>query len=155
MTFNIYSVTDTLEKQEICREVLYSLPDWFGIPDATENYIKETEKEVVLGAKLEDKVIGFISIKVHNPNSAEVSVMGIKEEFHRHGLGRQLVNAAENLLVEQKISYLTVKTLAATRECPEYARTRAFYNGIGFTELEILTELWGEDNPCAYMVKTL
>ena len=99
MTFDIFNITDPLEKQKVSREILYSLPDWFGIPESTENYIKETAKE--------------------------------------------------------KVTFLTVKTLAATRECPEYARTRAFYKGTGFTELEILTELWGEDNPCAYMVKKL
>lgn len=36
----------------------------------------------------------------------------------------------------------------------EYARTRAFYEGVGFLPLEERLDLWA-GNPCLFMVKAL
>lgn len=35
-------LTDNAEKQKVTRLILEALPDWFGIPEARENYIAES-----------------------------------------------------------------------------------------------------------------
>ena len=70
-------------------------------------------------------------------------------------LGRALVGHTESILRQQKLEYWQVKTLAASHPDPFYARTRAFYLAMGFKPLEVLTQLWGQDNPCLLMVKYL
>lgn len=49
---------------------------------------------------------------------------------------------------------LEVKTLGPSHPDPAYARTRRFYEKMGFLALEE-TDLWGEDTPCPIMVKSL
>ena len=39
MEIEIKEVIDKKEKEEISKEVLYDLPEWFGLPESTENYI--------------------------------------------------------------------------------------------------------------------
>lgn len=42
-----------------------------------------------------EKPIGFVALKVHNPYTAEICVMGVLKEYHRGGIGRQLVSHCE------------------------------------------------------------
>ena len=39
MKIEIKEVIDKRETEEISKEVLYDLPEWFGLPESTENYI--------------------------------------------------------------------------------------------------------------------
>jgi hypothetical protein len=55
----------------------------------------------------------------------------------------------------QGVEYLQVKTLSDAHPDAGYARTRAFYQAMGFRPLQELPELWGEENPCLQMVKGL
>lgn len=48
-----------------------------------------------------------------------------------------------------------VKTLSDKVDFEPYARTRAFYEKVGFEPLVILTEMWDEENPCLIMIKHL
>lgn len=38
----IRQLTDDTEKQRVTRRILEALPDWFGIPEAREEYIAES-----------------------------------------------------------------------------------------------------------------
>lgn len=38
----IKQLTDNSEKQKVTRDILEALPDWFGIPEAREEYIAES-----------------------------------------------------------------------------------------------------------------
>ena len=81
--------------------------------------------------------------------------MGVLVEYHRKGIGRNLVAACEKLCREKKQEYLTVKTLAESRESKSYEKTRQFYLSLGFKPIEIFPTLWDEDNPCLLMVKCI
>lgn len=81
--------------------------------------------------------------------------MGIHPDYHRQGIGRLLVDAAESTLRDQAIEYLQVKTLSPSRENEPYARTRKFYFALGFRPMEEFSELWGPENPCLMYVKKL
>lgn len=39
MKIEIKEVIDKREKEKVSKEVLYDLPEWFGLPESTENYI--------------------------------------------------------------------------------------------------------------------
>ena len=43
MKFIVKEIIDKKEKENIAREVLNDLQEWFGIPESTENYIKESQ----------------------------------------------------------------------------------------------------------------
>jgi len=145
-----------LEKGSICEPVLRSLPDWFGIEDAIVHYGKEIDLlPTFLVWEGDDRVIGFLSVKQHFPHSAEIYVMGVRQEAHRSGVGGALMRAGETWLKEQGVEYLQVKTLSPTRESEHYARTRKFYEKMGFEPLEEFKTLWGDDNPCLLLIKKI
>lgn len=44
----IKEVVDKEEKEAISREVLNDLPEWFGMPESTEEYIKDSQDKPFL-----------------------------------------------------------------------------------------------------------
>jgi GNAT superfamily N-acetyltransferase len=81
--------------------------------------------------------------------------MAVRPEAHRRGIGRALVEAAESYARGLGVEYMQVKTLAASRPDEEYARTRTFYEALGFRPLEEFPRIWDADNPCLVLVKRL
>ncbi len=138
-----------------CETILRALPDWFGIEEAIQEYARAIDSLPTFLASRGERAIGFLTVKVHNPYAAELYVMGVLPEAHRQGLGRRLVSTAEAFIKEQGIEYFQVKTLSPSHPDPGYARTRAFYQGVGFRPLEEFPLLWDKDNPCLLMVKKL
>ena len=65
-----------------------------------------------------------------------------------------MVQAREADARAEGVRLLEVKTLGASHPDPHYARTRHFYEAVGFLPLEE-TDLWGEGAPCLIMVKPL
>lgn len=142
-------------KGRIAREILESLPDWFAIPEARENYTAHAEELPMFGVSGSDgAMIGFISLMLVSPQEVEVYVMGVKAESQGKGIGTQLIDAAERYAKEQGARFLSVKTLAPSREDPHYAATRAFYERAGFVPVRE-TDEWGPENPCLVMEKAV
>jgi GNAT superfamily N-acetyltransferase len=139
----------------VCVPVLRALPDWFGIEQAILDYEREIELLPTFLARSGGRVAGFLSLKQHNPFSAEIYVMAVRPEVHRHGMGRALVEAAEKHARDLGVEYLQVKTLGPSRQDEGYARTRTFYESLGFRPLEEFPRMWGEQNPCLILVKRL
>ena len=139
----------------LCEPILRSLPDWFGIEEAIVHYVNTIDSLPTFLARDEGQVLGFLSIMQHNPYAAEVYVMGVRQEAHGKGIGKSLMNAAQAWLREQGVEYLQVKTLGASHSDQNYARTRLFYQAVGFRPLEEFTQIWDERNPCLVMVKRL
>lgn len=139
----------------VCMPILRSLPEWFGIEESVLQYISDIEHLPTFLAKTSEIVTGFLCIKIHTPYSAEILVMGILPEKQRQGNGRKLLNAAQTWLRQQGIEYLQVKTLGPSNEDPNYAKTRDFYEAMGFRALEELPQIWDEKNPCLIYIKRL
>ena len=137
-----------------CEAILRGLPDWFGIPEAIESYARDIETMETLVVREGGEVVGFITLKRFGECAAEIQVMGLHADLHRRGIGRALVEAAESRLRSAGVELFQVKTLAPSRESEHYARTRRFYEAMGFVPLEE-NLLWGEANPCLVMVKGL
>lgn len=139
----------------LCRQVLESLPEHFGIPEAVEGYVRAVEDLPVYAVRSGGDRVGLVALKEQSERTTEVFVMGILPTHQRGGLGARLVRAAERHARERGMKLLSVKTLSPARENEEYARTRAFYRAMGFFPVEEFSTLWGEGNPCLLMAKIL
>jgi GNAT superfamily N-acetyltransferase len=144
-----------LGQSSVCVPILRLLPDWFGIEAAILNYGREIETLPTFLARSGDRVIGFLSLKPHTPYAAEILVMAVRPEAARRGIGRALVEAAEAYARGLGIEYIQVKTLGPSRPDEGYARTRAFYQAVGFRPMEEFSQIWDKDNPCLILVKRL
>ena len=144
-----------LSKAFECEPILRSLPEWFGIEAATQQYIRDIEELPTLLALKGGDVVGFLTLKLHTEYAGEIYVMGVRREAQRKGVGQALVEKAEKYLRERGVEYLQVKTLSPSHPDESYGRTRKFYAAMGFRPLEEFPTLWGEENPCLQMVKRL
>jgi XTP/dITP diphosphohydrolase len=154
----MYEITrerDSNAKERICREVLESLPDWFGIPEAIDQFCREVRPLRMWVARSGDEAAGFATVQQHFPVTAELHLIAIRADHHRAGLGEDLLAAVETHLKKKATRILTVKTLAPSAGDRLYARTHRFYAAQGFVPLEIFPTLWNEENPCLLMAKTL
>ncbi len=155
MDYHISEVADRGEKRAITDHVLRSLPDWFGIEDAIVEYVQKSQDLTFWAAYADTRPVGFLSLLRHNGYTAEIYCMGILKEFHHRGLGTRLVQACEEHCHDNGLEFLTVKTLDESRPDDSYAKTRQFYMALGFRPLEVFPTLWGEDNPCLFLAKTI
>jgi GNAT superfamily N-acetyltransferase len=140
---------------ETCRRILAELPTWFGVSESVEDYVAKADEQPTVVATLDGDDVGILTLLVHTPYAAEVYVMGVRPEHHRHGIGRHMLGFAERWLQERDIEYLQVKTLSPRHPDPGYVKTRAFYFAVGFRPLEEFPDLWQPENPALLMVKTL
>ena len=138
-----------------CEEILHSLPEWFGIEAAIQSYRRDIENMATDVARYNDRIIGFVTTKLHNEQSVEIQVMGVRKEYHRMGIGRILVSNTEAKSRQSGVKYIHVKTLGPSRPSEHYEKTRRFYEAMGFSPLEETTSIWGEESPCLIMVKGL
>jgi coenzyme F420-0:L-glutamate ligase / coenzyme F420-1:gamma-L-glutamate ligase len=146
----IVPVEDPGERSRLAESILRALPEWFGIEHATQAHIREVAELETFAA---DDGSGFLSLKQHTPRAAEIYVMGVLPAQHRRGIGEALVSAAEAWCAANGVDYLQVKTLAGTKADENYARTRGFYEALGFVSLEVFPELWDPRNPALLLVK--
>lgn len=138
-----------------CEAVLRSLPDWFGLEEAIVEYREAVEREPtwVVRAPGASDIVGFVTLRRHFPASGEIFCLALRSEWHGRGVGRALVARAESELAADGAEFLQVKTLGPSRENEPYARTRRFYEAVGFRPLEETTAFWGEVNPTLVLVK--
>lgn len=147
----IIQVENNKEKEMISRTILEALPDWFGLPEAREEYIVNSVNQQFFAAVKEGKPIGFLCLKQTGKDTVEVAVMGVLKEFHRHGIGRKLFMKAREKAIKDGFSFIQVKTV----QMGQYDNTNKFYISLGFKEFEIFPTLWDEWNPCQVYVMAL
>lgn len=150
----IIQVENNKEKEMISRTILEALPDWFGLPEAREEYIVNSVNQQFFAAVKEEKTIGFLCLKQTGKDTVEVSVMGVLKEFHRHGIGRKLFMKAREKAIKDSFSFIQVKTVQMG-QYDNYDNTNKFYTSLGFKEFEIFPTLWDEWNPCQVYVMAL
>lgn len=138
-----------------CEEILYSLPDWFGIEASNRAYVESLRTLPAAVACLDDRVAGFIALAEHNPNSIEIHVMAVDPALHGRGIGRRLVDWAERWCRQRSVRWLHVKTRGPSTPDPGYQRTRAFYGACGFEPLFESLTLWGPQDAALVLVKRL
>lgn len=126
------------------------------IPASVESYVAAADELPMLACfDPPGEVVGFVSVKTHTAFAAEIYVLGVKRSWHRHGIGRALIEAAVQLAISQGVRFLTVKTLSPSNDDPNYAHTRLFYEAVGFLPIEEFATLWGSENPCIFMLRPI
>lgn len=147
----ITEIEDQERKESICLQILENLPEWFEIPESRISYAR-TCRGLPLWADLEGDVArGFIALKETSQYAVEICVMGVRKEYHRMGIGRKLFEASYSYAKEKGYEFLQVKTVREGMYS-DYDLTNAFYQKIGFRELECMEGLWDEANPCQVYV---
>ena len=99
--------------------------------------------------------MGFVTLKIHNIYTADIFNIGILQEYHRQGIGHQLVQECISYCMKNSYKFLTVKTLDESANYEPYNSTRAFYLKEGFYPLEVFTSIWNEENPCLFLLKVI
>lgn len=150
----VLQITDNWQKQQIARQVLEALPEWFGIEQAREAYISDSTGQMFLAAIHEEQPVGFLCLKPTGRDTVELAVMGVRREYHRQGIGRALVKSACQMAKKLGFSFIQVKTVQMGYY-PEYDATNRFYQRLGFKEFEVFPALWDEWNPCQIYVMFL
>lgn len=149
----IMTINEGIKKSKIVQEVLFDLPEWFGLEDSTKEYIEQSKELPLLVALLNDKVLGLVTLKETSPEVCEIHCMGVKKEYHRQGIGIKLHQALEELAKKDYL-YMQVKTVDEGYY-KQYDQTIAFYQSVGFTKMEVFPTLWDKWNPCLVMIKAL
>lgn len=144
---------DRAYKHKFVVKVLRDLPDWFQHDGAIRSYGKRAEDMDSFIISKNDLDIGFVMVNKTSEDTIETYCLGIYEDYHREGLGTQLL---DHVFDHYKKDYklVQVKTLDEGID-KYYDKTIGFYKKFGFIKLEVMPELWGEANPCLVMVKSL
>lgn len=149
----ITAVTDPARKSAITASVLTALPEWFGLPESTQEYVQLAATLPFWAAWADHRPVGFIDFRSTSNASGEINCMGILKPFHHQGIGRRLVRALEEA-ERDDYAFLQVKTVDQGHY-PEYDATVRFYEAVGFKRLEVFPTLWNEWNPCLILIKSL
>lgn len=90
----------------ICADILFGLPEWFGVEEANADYVRMAETNETLIATGKGNPIGLLTLKPHSPYASEIYLVAVRRAQHRNGVGRALVHAAEELLRERGVEFL-------------------------------------------------
>ena len=109
-----------------------SLDDWFN-----EDGIKYIEQdfafEKTIIAEIDSKPIGFLSFFTYE-GIGYLGWMGVYETYHGSSAAKLLFDEFENIMKQNGISTLQVKTLGDSVSYAPYDRTKSFYKKMGFTK---------------------
>lgn len=141
-------------KESITNTILKSLPDWFGIPEAIEEYSADSGGKPFFCAFDGEAPVGFLYLKETGRHTVELAVMGVLKEYHRQGIGRRLFEEAREMARQEGYSFIQVKTVQMGRY-DVYDATNRFYLSLGFKELEVFPNLWDEWNPCQIYIMSI
>ena len=150
----VVRITGSDEKRAIARTVLEDLTEWFEVEESREGFIRDCKDQTFLAAKDDDRIMGFLCLKKTGNATVELAVMGVMKEYHRNGVGRALVEKAEEAARADGYEFMQVKTVKMGLY-EDYDRTNLFYISCGFKEFEVLPLLWDEANPCQIYVMSL
>ena len=153
--WSVEEISDGAERSAICAAITAALPNWFGQEASNAAYIKGVaEKDCFVVRSPSGGVIGLLSLQVPFPNNADIYWLGVLPEYHHQGIGRVLAEAAFDRARSKGCSTITVETLGPSAPDQGYAKTRAYYGGMGFKPLFELTH-HGPENPLLYLVRPL
>ncbi|MEL7542696.1 MAG: GNAT family N-acetyltransferase [Pseudomonadota bacterium] len=149
----IRPVTD--DPAEVCRLILRALPEWFADEQSVRDYSANTTDLHTIGAFSGERCVGLVSLRNHFDLNVEIDVMAVLPDYHGHGVGRGLVSAALRHSSKLFATYLTVKTVAETRDSTHYEMTRKFYRRTGFKDFETLEDHWGEGLDALLLIQSV
>jgi GNAT superfamily N-acetyltransferase len=143
-----------------CDAVLASLPYFFGDPTGIKDCAKAVRSQNGFVAVFEGRVVGFVTLLFHFPESAEITWMAVHAEHRRSGIGAKLMRAADDSAVGSGAKMLCVMTLGPSVTEPldandNYDGTRRFYRAQGFVPLRELGLREWNDSHALMLARTL
>jgi ribosomal protein S18 acetylase RimI-like enzyme len=135
-------------------ELVTALPQWFT-PDVVETAPADAARQCAqVAVDAVGAVVGAVVWKLDG-GQAEIEWLMVAPGLHRHGLGRRMVTDLAARLRVTGVARLTVATLAATTDYEPYARTRAFYEALGFVLARVEPAGWPDGTDKATYVLAL
>ena len=131
---HIIQIANDEDKKSITRNILEELPEWFGIPEAREEYIRDSAGKVFFCAMENEKDLGFLYLKETGKDTVELAVMGVLKEYHRKGIGKELFNRAKKAAKKWVIHLYRLKLF-------KWGNINLMTIQIGFTFLLVLRSL--------------
>ena len=110
--------------------------------------------EIIKDSDEKKRIAGFLCLKETGNATVELAVMGVLKDYHRNGIGRQLVDKAIEVAESSGYEFMQVKTVKMG-VYEDYDITNRFYISCGFKELEVFPLYWDEANPCQIYVMSL
>ena len=150
----IVKITDKDTKRNIARKVLEALDQWFEVEESREKFIAESAGQTFIAAEENGEYVGFLCLKQTGNATVELAVMGVLKEYHRRGIGKALFEEAVKTAKAEGYSFMQVKTVRMGMY-EDYDMTNLFYISCGFKELEVINEIWGDENPCQIYIMSL
>jgi GNAT superfamily N-acetyltransferase len=147
--------TEPAGKSGVVRNILDALPEWFGIPESVNEYVREAAglpMAVICGG---ENPVGFVTLSSPSPDACEIHSMGILKEWQGQGGGKLLVDWAVSHTRNAGKTLLVVKTLSPEANYLPYLKTHRFYRSCGFCEVGVYRQIWGDVDPCLIMVRTV
>lgn len=151
----IIQITNEKQKSDIAASILNSLPEWFGLPESTKEYIENVKKYPFFAAYIDKVEVGFYSVRHENKDVLDMYVLGVSKKHHRKGIGNLLQTRIETYAKENGYKHLMVLTLAEKVQNKEYLQTHAFYIKQGFINFYQNDDIFDKNNPCQIMIKTI
>ena len=140
----------------ICRSILATIGDWFGMPESNAAYEALAESgPAIVAADETGAPVGLMLLRRHFATTLEVYFLGVRRDRHRQGAGRALMTYAEEIARAEGRRFVQVKTQGPSANYEPYERTRRFYEALGYAALEELDVGWGPENPTLIMVKAV
>ena len=102
-----------------------ALPEWFGIPEAREAYIRESAGRIFFCAYDRNRPVGFLYLKETGNATVELYVMGIRKEYHRQGIAACCSGRPGTPPPGAGYAFMQVKTVQMGKY-EEYDRTNRF-----------------------------
>lgn len=152
-SIKIRKESDKDYKYDFVKKVLNALPEWFEFAQAILQYAEAARDYDTYILSLDDEDLGFLCVKNSSVDTIDLYCLGIFKKYHSLGLGGLFLDEVLNLY-RKNFKLVQVKTLAKGLD-KFYDRTIDFYKAKGFLEIEVFDEIWGKDNPCLLMVKSL
>jgi ribosomal protein S18 acetylase RimI-like enzyme len=108
-------------------------------------------------ADSETELAGFVHVAQRHSMAAEITHAAVLPREQGQGVGRALVTAALSALHDAGVHLVEVKTLDASAGYEPYVATRAFWEGLGFIQIDTIDPLpgWQPGNPSAIYVAAL
>lgn len=105
-------------------------------------------------AKAAEEYVSLLSINFPYPKNASICWIGVLKNFHRQGIGKQLVKEAFHQAKTAGARTISVKNLSPQEGDENYLKTYYFYKSLGFFPLFNLKPQ-GYDLSMVYIVKIL
>jgi|tagenome__1003787_1003787.scaffolds.fasta_scaffold20721382_2 ribosomal protein S18 acetylase RimI-like enzyme len=141
---------------ETCVGIVAGLPEHFT-PDVPAKVRGDLQRHGGWVAQRAGRIVGFVVVSRRGERAAEVLWAGLEPAIRRRGIGTRLLTDVLHELRANGVRVVEVKTLDASVDYPPYEATRAFWERLGFVQVDTIDPLpgWNPGNPAAIYIAAL